>query len=143
MNIRRMEIPHDSGEFLIMDIGDAPVEVVCPGIDKGVVPLVSALVDAGYVPYASCEGGEGHSSQWPWVRVRHEDWGLEETARRLRMTLLSMGVRNFTVRVELRVNRPAVYTSWVECILYNATEHQQSVERAMSGGSDGCGGAAS
>lgn len=113
MIIRRTEVTDGLG-FHIKELGPNERVSEQSSIEPGIAPLVEALTNLGFVTYASCEGGLGHSTMHPWVRVRHDYSGREVTALALRDAMLNLGYVNFIVRVEHCVHRPHVFTSWVE-----------------------------
>ena len=60
-------------------------------LDPGIAPAVRALVDGGLIPWASCQGGEGHVSKKPFVCVASNVDELDEIAVLVTKVLLAAG----------------------------------------------------
>ncbi len=114
--VRRFEYPvYEDGDYGFRVRELTAGETMCDavkGLDDGIVPLVEALTDNGFLTFASCEGGPGHVRDYPWVRVR-DDGDPTSTARRLREVMIKLGYGAFHVRFCIHV-QPFCDTDWIE-----------------------------
>ena len=91
-------------------------------IDEGILPLVKLLITNGYKTTASCQGGEGHSSDLTWVYLSWEDPVFtEEDANQLATLLMENGIYGFTLGHErvFQAGETPLY-SYIHIQLFNS-----------------------
>lgn len=95
-------------------------------IDYGIRPLVRDLYDAGLQPFASCEGGEGHLADKPFVNIASNPDELDDIANKAAAVMVENGWRGFNVsRV---TNHQAEASPWPEFPSYVSIELWEGVD---------------
>jgi len=66
----------EANEYIEDERDDLPYDlfIVDGYIEPNIAPVVEELREKGFDTFTSCDGGEGHSFQFPIVKISHRNW---------------------------------------------------------------------
>lgn len=89
-------------------------------LDKGISDLVNLLVDNHFNTFASCQGGLGHSFEYPTVRLYLDKFStLEKTEKRIRIFLLKSGYGGFYTKIIRYAILKEIEENFIEIEFFN------------------------